>query len=104
MEYKCSICLDRLLSVNIDAYVTPCGHVFHKRCIENSLRHSQECPNCRTAIITGTVNKIHLDVDDELVYSDCSDETEHFLEEVCECEKQKKKLCLAWLKNLIKKT
>ena len=30
--------------------VTPCEHVFHKRCCHEWLQHSRTCPNCRTDV------------------------------------------------------
>lgn len=40
----CSICLDRF---DDDDVFLECCHRFHQRCIEESLRHSHLCPNCR---------------------------------------------------------
>jgi hypothetical protein len=50
---ECSICLDKILKKS-DAYLTPCGHSFHKLCIfktlENKPFSSLKCPNCRSKI------------------------------------------------------
>ena len=102
MEFKCSICLDSLFSVNTDASVTPCGHLFHKTCLEGSMQNNQLCPNCKTAIGTGIVKKIHPDVFDELVCSDCSNETENFLEEIHDYEKARRTTLLEMIKKLDK--
>ena len=102
MEFKCSICIDTLFSVNSDVSVTPCGHLFHKTCLEGSMQNNLLCPNCKTEIRTGLVKKIHPDVFDELVYSDCSIETESFLEEVYKYEKEKRISMLKIIKKLDK--
>ena len=45
----CSICL---CDVNTDdKYETPCGHIFHKTCIESSYIRFHFCPYCRTDIV-----------------------------------------------------
>ena len=102
MEYKCSICLDSLFSVNTDVSVTQCGHLFHRTCIENSMQNKLECPKCKTSIETGIVQKIHPDVFDELVYYDCSKETETFLEEIYDYEKDRRIAMLDIIKKLDK--
>ena len=91
MECMCSICLDSLFSVNTDVFVTPCGHLYHKSCIENSMQNNLLCPNCNTVLRGDMVKKVHPDVFDDLVYSDCSVETENFLAKVLDYEKDKKK-------------
>ena len=90
MDFKCSVCIDTLFSVNSDVSVTPCGHLFHKTCLEGSMENNQLCPNCKTDIATGIVKKIHFDVFDELVCNDCSNETENFLEEIYDYEKERR--------------
>ena len=102
MEFKCSICIDTLFSVNSDVSVTPCGHLFHKTCLEGSMQNNLLCPNCKTKIGTGLVKKIHPDVFDDLVYSDCSIETENFLEEFYKYEKEKRVSMLIIIKTLDK--
>ena len=102
MEFKCSICLDKLFSVNTDVCVTPCGHSFHKVCIEGCMQNKLECPNCKTGITPDVVNKLHLDVFDELAYSDCTIETKMFLEQMYDNERQKRETVLKTLKKLDK--
>ena len=100
MELMCSICLDTLFSVNNDVYVTSCGHLFHKGCLESSMQNNLQCPNCNTGISTGSVNKIHPDVFDDLVYNDCSIEAENVLEEIYGYENERKKSILKIIKKL----
>jgi hypothetical protein len=62
---QCSICMSRLPRGK-DRYVTPCGHIYHRKCVENlaasetDIEHFywltveqtvQKCPNCREAFI-----------------------------------------------------
>lgn len=51
---ECSICLSRMVAVNmkrkfmgIKVRKLPCGHYFHKTCIENVLLHRNTCPICQ---------------------------------------------------------
>ena len=102
MEYKCSVCLDKLFSENTDVCVTPCRHLFHKVCIDGCMQNKLECPNCKTGITPDVVNKLHLDVFDELAYSDCTIETKKFLEQMYDNERQKRETLLKILKKLDK--
>ena len=90
MECMCSICLDSLFSVNTDVSITPCGHLYHKACIENSMQNNLLCPNCKTEFRADMVKKICPDVFDGLVYSDCSVETNNFLAKVFDYQKEKR--------------
>ena len=38
---QCPICFDELTS---NLSVTKCGHVFHRKCIEQSIRSNPMCP------------------------------------------------------------
>ena len=66
------------------------------------MQNNQLCPNCKTAIGTGIVKKIHPDVFDELVCSDCSNETEKLLEEIHDYEKARRTTMLEMIKKLDK--
>ena len=57
MEFKCSICIDTLFSVNTDVCVTPCGHLFHKVCMDCAMQNNMQCPNCNTGIAEDVVKK-----------------------------------------------
>lgn len=41
----CPICKENILDA--DRFVTNCKHLYHKNCIEMSLRNSKNCPLCR---------------------------------------------------------
>ena len=99
MEYKCSKCLDSLFSVNTDVSVTKCGHLYHKTCLKGWNQTNRNCPKCKT-ITTNTVEKIHPDVFDELVYTSPSNETETFLENILNYEKERKVVLLKIFKSL----
>ena len=53
---ECSICMDQILTKS-SAYLTSCGHSFHKLCIFKAFEIKQKtkhasnftCPNCRTS-------------------------------------------------------
>lgn len=53
---SCSICLNNEIELD---YMTPCNHMFHKKCIEvwfKSLEHRDKtCPQCRNVIDTPTI-------------------------------------------------
>ena len=109
MEFMCSICIDSLYTVNTDVSVTPCGHLFHKTCLESWMQNKRQCPNCKNAIRKNSkkwqedmVKKIHPSVFDDLVCSDCSIETENFLEEVFRLEQEKRISMLSIIKKLDK--
>lgn len=52
---ECSICLDSLsaISLRVVRQIVPCGHAYHKTCIEEWAKEANTCPNCR-----GPVKKI----------------------------------------------
>ena len=101
MECMCSICLDSLFSVNTDVSVTQCGHMYHKTCLENWMNTSPTCPNCKAGI-TYRVQRIYPNVFADLVYNGTSDDTETFLGEIYDCEKQKRTAMLKLIKRLDK--
>ena len=61
----CVICMMPLY----DKTITPCNHVFHKRCLQKWLKIKKNCPVCRTAIYRpipfgGIISKINVnDID-----------------------------------------
>ena len=48
-DSKCSICLSDM-KINSETFLTFCGHLYHKKCIDESLNYSNKCPYCRTNI------------------------------------------------------
>ncbi|KAK0400437.1 hypothetical protein QR680_015243 [Steinernema hermaphroditum] len=48
-RFNCAICLDWLDDTKATV-VTDCGHLFHKQCIEGSLRRTLGCPSCRDRV------------------------------------------------------
>lgn len=61
---RCCICQDDIYPAHAIT-ITPCGHIFHTGCLNESLCHGTTCPLCRadlTAIITlaqQTAQRIH---------------------------------------------
>ena len=89
MEFKCSICLDKLFLANTDVSVPQCGHMYHKDCLEGSMKIRKKCPNCRSEI-TSIVKTVYPDVDSELNYSGFSNEAKNILEEIVDYQKEKR--------------
>ncbi|KAK0088547.1 hypothetical protein PV325_011608 [Microctonus aethiopoides] len=57
VENDCTICLMELAGASITK-ISPCGHTFHKKCIQNWQLQSDMaghscCPNCRSKIRSG---------------------------------------------------
>ena len=52
MTTICSICLESEFSdeefYDNYKYITPCAHVFHKKCLEQWCAKNNSCPSCRT--------------------------------------------------------
>ena len=49
LEDACAVCLT---AMDVDSScLTPCGHAFHSRCLELSLRVSRDCPMCRHQLL-----------------------------------------------------
>ena len=46
---KCTVCQEEFTS-NCETIKLPCGHIFHKNCIVDSLRFKNQCPNCRVSV------------------------------------------------------
>jgi DNA repair exonuclease SbcCD ATPase subunit len=59
MDIACSICLDSFtLTSNI--YTTPCGHVFHYKCVRRWLESgNQGCSQCRWTCKISQITKLH---------------------------------------------
>nr|QXT57803.1 E3 ubiquitin-protein ligase-like protein [Rhinella marina erythrocytic-like virus] len=48
-DESCPVCLEKL---NKDVRETKCNHLFHRSCILTWLKHGNNCPLCKTKIIT----------------------------------------------------
>lgn len=46
---KCSICLEKFTKQK-HIFITICGHIFHKNCIQECIKFSNKCPYCRDII------------------------------------------------------
>ena len=101
MEFICSVCLDNLFSENNNVSVTQCGHMYHKDCLENSMKTNKKCPNCQTRI-TRIVKKIFPDGYDELSYNSCTSETKEFLEDIFDNQREQKTKMIEIIKKLDK--
>ena len=103
MEHECCICLDRLFKVDTEVSVTPCGHTFHKGCISNVIKgENKKCPICRQDLQEEKIVKVHFNVNKELDYSDCSNDTLSFFDKVVEYEANKRMTMVKIIKKLDK--
>ena len=82
-EYTCCICLDEE-KVDVALAKTPCGHIFHRKCIDNWMRvkgrekmadrsgrlQKPNCPKCRKAILPRAVISIEEENNDSSEQSD----------------------------------
>ncbi|XP_026819809.1 PAX-interacting protein 1-like [Rhopalosiphum maidis] len=55
--FSCEICKEL---VGESTYSTPCGHVFHLKCITTWLNRSATCPNCRSNVISTDLIKLFM--------------------------------------------
>lgn len=46
---ECSICL---VDLETGLEMTPCGHFFHKSCLQECKKKSKDCPMCRASLLT----------------------------------------------------
>ncbi|XP_026462091.1 E3 ubiquitin-protein ligase TRAIP-like [Ctenocephalides felis] len=61
MIVLCAIC-NELLESSVEIFVTPCGHVFHLKCLSQWLPRSSTCPECRRKTTPSTIQKIYFNV------------------------------------------
>lgn len=54
-DNECSICVEPMTKKNI-TIASPCGHIFHTKCIKDALRHNKKCPLCRKVITNVPLN------------------------------------------------
>ena len=46
-EFDCHVCGAGFAAEGEERVRTPCGHVFHRGCLDTALQHAPECPECR---------------------------------------------------------
>ena len=82
MSIYCSICHEDINFSDEEISVLRCGHLFHKRCLQQWLDTDSTCPECRSEVTRNNfVMKIFPSVneDSDLVYKGSSDETKTIL-------------------------
>ncbi len=58
-EDHCVVCLEPV--EKNDKYFLPCTHYFHRKCIEEWLRHKHVCPTCKRDIYRTDPNDVEID-------------------------------------------
>ncbi|MES1922127.1 hypothetical protein MHBO_003642 [Bonamia ostreae] len=56
-EESCSICLSAA-SMDEEARVIPCGHLFHAKCLDSWLQVKSLCPLCRASVFKGNEKEL----------------------------------------------
>ena len=52
-DEECNVCLDKMRSGETLTELKPCGHVFHKACVDEWFKTSNNCPVCRCCLDEG---------------------------------------------------
>ena len=59
MDIACSTCLESF-TPECDVSTTPCGHVFHTKCINRWIKNEKnDCPQCRQSCSLNDLMKIY---------------------------------------------
>ena len=59
MDIACSTCLESF-TLDCDVSTTPCGHVFHTKCIHKWIKNERrDCPQCRQSCSLDQLMKIY---------------------------------------------
>jgi hypothetical protein len=53
-QLECAICLEAFVHGATCSEVPACRHLFHRECIEKSMRRKSTCPLCRADIVMGS--------------------------------------------------
>jgi len=56
----CSICIEEFQQEQ-DLRRLPCSHRFHQKCVDEWLKISTSCPNCKAELREGNQNPIHIE-------------------------------------------
>lgn len=90
MVIECSICFEALGNNSEMAEVaTTCGHLFHRLCINNWLRQTLNCPNCRVAIRRTGLRQIYITNTERRESIMNSNEMQHMIRENQKLQKEK---------------
>ncbi|CAO3614440.1 unnamed protein product [Mucor fragilis] len=93
MPFQCIICLQPLISSGDHPAVIPCGHVYHKSCLQPWVREHRNCPLCKKACShQKIISPIYLSSDDEqtqTAYADTSQHTQMLQLQVLELSQEK---------------
>ena len=59
---KCSICLEDKTKIGDNIILTSCFHVFHEKCLNESMRINSKCPLCRFNLKQSFYKKIEVNI------------------------------------------
>ncbi|GAN09073.1 conserved hypothetical protein [Mucor ambiguus] len=80
MPFQCIICLQPLITSGDHPAVIPCGHVYHRGCLQPWVREHRNCPLCKKACTQQKIiSPLYLSSDNEQTqtyHADASEETQ----------------------------
>ena len=78
---KCSTCLESF-SPSSDVSITPCGHLFHSKCIQNHANNRNNCPHCRNDVKSDEIHKVYFSAAEPGNEKEENDSTQKLLETI----------------------
>ena len=103
MSISCSICHEDINFSDEEISVLRCGHLFHKRCLQQWLDTNSTCPQCRSKVNKKNyIKKLFPSVneDADLDYKGSSDETKTILKIYEDSTKNLKEMFMKRIVNL----
>ena len=94
MNINCSTCLESFTS-GCDISTTPCGHVFHTRCITRWLNQNDNCSQCREACEKRQIIKLYFSesqsaIEENITINDLQQKSLKLEERSQKCERELK--------------
>ena len=89
MNAGCSTCMGSFTTIS-DISTTPCGHVFHTRCIEEWLENGQNrCSQCREGCTSAQIIKLYFSESESEnnLFKELKEENQKLKEEVNESQR-----------------
>ncbi|KAK4520220.1 uncharacterized protein ATC70_008351 [Mucor velutinosus] len=93
MPFQCIICLQPLIAGGDHPAAIPCGHVYHKSCLQPWIREHRNCPLCKKACTQQKIiSPLYLSSDDEqmqIAHADTSEQAQVLQLEVLQLRQEK---------------